>query len=93
MQSDHACIIVSPLESWHQKIEPCSLEENLLYIHHLDDPWTAANDAGFREFYDLSTDPYELRNLVYYGEVPLTDLQTRLQALKGCAGNDCRTMS
>ena len=46
---------------------------------------------GFKEYYDLNADPYELRNLVYYGEVPQTDLRTRLQALKGCAGNTCRT--
>jgi N-acetylglucosamine-6-sulfatase len=46
---------------------------------------------GFKEYYDLNADPYELRNLVYYGAVPPTDLQTRLQALKGCAGNTCRT--
>ena len=46
---------------------------------------------GFKEYYDLNADPYELRNLVYYGEVPPTDLPTRLQALKGCAGDTCRT--
>jgi len=46
---------------------------------------------GFKEYYDLNADPYELRNLVYYGAVPPTDLRTRLQALKGCAGDTCRT--
>jgi N-acetylglucosamine-6-sulfatase len=49
---------------------------------------------GFKEYYDLNADPNELRNLVYYGAVPPTDLRTRLQALKGCAGNTgntCRT--
>jgi N-acetylglucosamine-6-sulfatase len=46
---------------------------------------------GFKEYYDLNADPYELRNLVYYGAVPPTDLRTRLQALKGCAGATCRT--
>jgi N-acetylglucosamine-6-sulfatase len=68
-------------------------EENLLYVHHLDDPWTAANDPGFREFYDLSTDPYELRNLVYYGEVPqatLDRLEARLLRLRGCKAEACR---
>src|SRR5215208_4874638 len=45
---------------------------------------------GFTEYYDLNADPYELRNLVYYGEVAPTDLRTRLQALKGCAGDTCR---
>jgi hypothetical protein len=46
---------------------------------------------GLKEYYDLNADPYELRNLVYYGEVPPTDLRTRLQALKGCVGDTCRT--
>ena len=46
---------------------------------------------GFKEYYDLNADPNELRNLVYYGTVPPTDLRTRLQALKGCAGATCRT--
>jgi N-acetylglucosamine-6-sulfatase len=46
---------------------------------------------GFKEYYDLNADPYELRNLVYYGEAPPTGLRTRLQALKGCAGDTCRT--
>ena len=68
-------------------------EENLLYVHHLDDPWTAANDSGFKEFYDLSTDPYELRNLVYYGEVSqatLGRLEDRLLRLRGCRAEECR---
>jgi hypothetical protein len=46
---------------------------------------------GLKEYYDLNADPYQLRNLVYYGEVPPTDLRTRLQALKGCVGDTCRT--
>jgi N-acetylglucosamine-6-sulfatase len=45
---------------------------------------------GFKEYYDLKADPNELRNLVYYGEVPPADLATRLQALKGCIGDACR---
>jgi N-acetylglucosamine-6-sulfatase len=45
---------------------------------------------GFKEYYDLKADPNELRNLVYYGEVPPGDLATRLQALKGCVGDACR---
>jgi N-acetylglucosamine-6-sulfatase len=68
-------------------------EENLLYVHYHDDPWTAVNDAGFREFYDLNTDPYELRNLAYYGEVPqatLDRLEGRLLRLGGCKAEGCR---
>ena len=68
-------------------------EESLIYVHYQDDPWTAVNDAGFREFYDLSTDPYELRNLAYYGEVPqatLDRLEGRLLRLRGCKAEACR---
>jgi len=61
-----------PKENSGQYVPPYEggREENLLYVHYQDDPWTAVNDAGFREFYDLSTDPDELHNLAYYGEVP-----------------------
>jgi N-acetylglucosamine-6-sulfatase len=68
-------------------------EENLLYVHYHDDPWTAVNDAGFREFYDLNTDPHELRNLAYYGEIPqatLDRLEGRLFRLRGCKEEECR---
>ena len=46
---------------------------------------------GFKEYYDLKADPNELRNLVYYGEVSPAALASRLQALKGCSGDACRT--
>ena len=46
--------------------------------------------GGFREFYDLSTDPHELSN-TYEATSPPTRLVARLQALKGCAGDSCRT--
>jgi hypothetical protein len=49
-------------------------------------------EGGFRELYTLSTDPYETRN-AYRSSSPTsvqTRLQTRLQALKGCAGESCR---
>ena len=45
--------------------------------------------GGFREFYDLSTDPHELSN-TYKATSPPTRLAARLQALKGCAGDSCR---
>jgi hypothetical protein len=51
-------------------------------------------EDGFKEFYDLKTDPYELRNLVYYREVPqatLDRLQGRLLRLRGCKAAVCRT--
>ena len=46
--------------------------------------------GGFRELYNLSTDPDELFN-TYNATSPPTSLAARLQALKGCAGDSCRT--
>ena len=45
---------------------------------------------GFREYYDLKADPYEMSNS-YNANSPPADLASRLQALKGCAGEACRT--
>jgi arylsulfatase A-like enzyme len=45
--------------------------------------------GGFRELYNLRTDPHELSN-AYNATSPPTSLATRLQALKGCAGDSCR---
>ena len=46
-------------------------------------------EGGFRELYALSTDPYEMHN-TYRTSSPPTSLQTRLQALRGCAKDSCR---
>jgi arylsulfatase A-like enzyme len=62
------------------------------YVRYRDDPWTTQSDPGFREFYDLGADPYELRNLAYYGEVPratLDRLQERLVSLRWCKAVAC----
>jgi N-acetylglucosamine-6-sulfatase len=47
--------------------------------------------TGEKELYDLKTDPYELAN-IYESAPPtlLRDLQTRLGALKSCAGAECK---
>jgi N-acetylglucosamine-6-sulfatase len=52
-------------------------------------------EGGFKELYDLrpNADPYELTNIYPSpnGTVPsLSDLDRRLDALKGCAGDACR---
>jgi N-acetylglucosamine-6-sulfatase len=44
--------------------------------------------GGFRELYDLNSDPYELENA--YSGTPPSDLKARLDALKTCAGDSCR---
>ena len=44
---------------------------------------------GPRELYNLNTDPHELTNS-YDATAPPKDLATRLEALKGCAGDACR---
>jgi N-acetylglucosamine-6-sulfatase len=45
--------------------------------------------GGFRELYDLNTDPNERLNS-YDATSPPVDLATRLEALKDCAGATCR---
>jgi N-acetylglucosamine-6-sulfatase len=44
--------------------------------------------GGVKELYNLDTDPYELANS-YNPTTPPTDLVSRLQALKSCAGSGC----
>ena len=46
--------------------------------------------GGAREHYNLETDGYELTNS-YDAAAPPTSLAQRLQALKGCAADACRT--
>src|SRR5215204_753864 len=46
--------------------------------------------GGVKELYNLDTDPYELANS-YTPTTPPTDLVSRLQALKSCAGSGCFT--
>jgi len=46
--------------------------------------------GGTKELYNLDSDPYELTN-VYNSIAPPSDLVSRLQALKGCAGSGCFT--
>jgi arylsulfatase A-like enzyme len=45
-------------------------------------------EGGFRELYTLSTDPHEMSSTPTSSSAP--SLQTRLQALKGCAADSCR---
>jgi N-acetylglucosamine-6-sulfatase len=49
--------------------------------------------TGERELYDLSIDPYELTSL-HASASPrlLSDLKARLDALKSCAGSECKTV-
>jgi N-acetylglucosamine-6-sulfatase len=49
-------------------------------------------DTGERELYDLSTDPYQLQSKPRAGNEQLySTLQTRLNALRACSGEGCRT--
>jgi arylsulfatase A-like enzyme len=48
--------------------------------------------AGERELYDLRKDPYELHNLHDSADPDLiSKLDARLDALRDCAGEGCRT--
>lgn len=44
-------------------------EDTRIYLRYRDDPWTTKSDSGFEKFYDCGADPYQVRNLAYYGEV------------------------
>jgi arylsulfatase A-like enzyme len=48
-------------------------------------------ETGEKELYDLNADPYELTN-IYASASPtlLNDLKARLDALKSCAGAECK---
>jgi N-acetylglucosamine-6-sulfatase len=46
--------------------------------------------GGTKELYNLDSDPYELTH-VYNSIAPPSELVSRLQALKGCAGSGCYT--
>jgi N-acetylglucosamine-6-sulfatase len=46
-------------------------------------------EGGERELYNLSADPYERKNA--YNGTPPANLKARLDALKVCAGDACRT--
>lgn len=49
-------------------------------------------ESGERELYDLEADPYELENLHGSAGPALEErLEARLAALRGCAGEGCRT--
>jgi N-acetylglucosamine-6-sulfatase len=47
-------------------------------------------NGGFRELYNLTTDPYELTNSYYNSGRPPDALVARLQELKSCVGATCR---
>ena len=46
--------------------------------------------GGFRELYDLNSDPYERVNTYYNTSSPPAYLAARLDALKSCSGDTCR---
>jgi N-acetylglucosamine-6-sulfatase len=46
--------------------------------------------GGFRELYDLNSDPYELVNTYHNTSSPPADLAARLDTLKMCSGDTCR---
>jgi N-acetylglucosamine-6-sulfatase len=53
-----------------------------------------SGSGSIRELYDLSADPYELTNTYSSADpnvLPLSELDARLDALKGCQAESCRT--
>ena len=48
-------------------------------------------ETGERELYDLREDPYQLHSIHETADPSLiANLKTRLEALRGCAGAECR---
>ena len=48
-------------------------------------------ENGEEELYDLTSDPYELENAHETADASLVeDLKARLEALRGCSGEECR---
>jgi N-acetylglucosamine-6-sulfatase len=64
-------------------------QRSFLGIRTSDDRKYIEYGSGFKELYDLKTDPYELNNSYNANSSP-ADLASRLQSLKGCAGDACR---
>jgi arylsulfatase A-like enzyme len=62
---------------------------DFLGIRTSDDRKYIEYGDGFKEYYDLQADPFELTNS-YNANSPPADLASRLQALKDCAGAACR---
>ena len=61
-------------------------------IHTQDHMFTDYMNTGERELYDLNADPYQLQSKPRAGNEQLySDLQTRLDALRGCSGAGCRS--
>ena len=55
--------------------------------------YVSIKDSTAEEFYDLSTDPYELTNLIKSGgitETTLDEYRARLAKLRQCEGVACR---
>jgi N-acetylglucosamine-6-sulfatase len=63
--------------------------KNFYAIRTSDERKYVEYDGGFRELYNLNTDPHELSN-TYNPTSPPTSLAARLQALKGCKADSCR---
>lgn len=65
-------------------------EDTRIYLRYRDDPWTTKSDPGFEKFYDCGADPYQVRNLAYYGEVSQATLDRLQDRLRGCRAYSCR---
>ena len=56
-------------------------------LHHVE------YEVGFRELYDLNTDPHQLEDLLHEptaeAEAKASELSARLNAIENCAGDSC----
>lgn len=77
----------------HHKENGGGLPVNYKYIEFRDSrqDWNATAPALEREFFDLGTDPFELRNLIrHVSPVLLQSLEAKMHRLFHCKGASCR---
>jgi N-acetylglucosamine-6-sulfatase len=74
----------------HESDEPDVPDSESYYgVRTSNDTKYVEYQGGFKEYYDLKTDPDELHN-DYRATTPLRGLASRLEALKTCSGQTCR---
>jgi N-acetylglucosamine-6-sulfatase len=75
-------------EGWRPQSPPVPTNKGVRTQQHM----YVEYDTGERELYDLSTDPYQLQSKPRTGNEQLySTLESRLNALRACSGEGCRT--
>ena len=86
-----------PEGGWRERLlienpAPPDNRNHASYFGLKDERWKYVEYAkGERELYDLYTDPYETENLAGQRSETEANLSARLDTLKNCSGDSCRT--